>query len=191
MEENKRDSKLLTDKKVDEIIEAKGLINLDVFYSPRSVYFYTVAMGMAYGGLGGILLLICLVWSYKILIIPLLFYLILIYISNHYLNNSFALSANELFVINTSIFFEKFTVYRLEDIIQVNRKVHRVSWMHFLLLPSSYIEIVTNKGLQKHYCIWLEDDYFDENTILKTMECFEHSLKNLDIKTEFWYPYEN
>jgi hypothetical protein len=187
-ESDNYESKLIIDERVDKILKNKDLKNIDIYYSPRSVYLHTLGMIMPYGGVALIFILILIIWSFKILFFPFLIYCLLIFISNHYLNNSFGLSNDELLVINSSKLFPRFERYKLAEIICVKRRVHKIAWTHFLILPSSYIEVHLKGKIKRYYCIWLEDNYFVENNVWKTMDWFEESLKKLNIKTEFWYP---
>jgi hypothetical protein len=171
----------LQDLRVDKMLKARGLDTSDIYYSPIKswVLFMVIAMGLCYW----FIIPLALSKYYSLVLI----YLAPGYLFSGYLNHSFAITEDQLHVINPNFPFRQFKSYALRDIQRITLNKSKQKW-HYLLgiIGSNYISIQTADQSIKYFCVNLDVDAFDENWTEKTMDTFYSKLKEkgLDVVDE-------
>ncbi len=173
-----------TDKRVDKALRKLGYNDCEVFYSPLIVSLTYILMLLA--ATAGIFSPMLFSFGhYFVISAVLICYCCLYYLVSAYSNNSFALTAADLVIINPNFPFSKQTVIPLNTITDIRIGSHTPAWRKALLfLTGNYADIQTSKGLTRYYCIGLEADAYDENLIEKTIEDFEMALRKRGINIQ-------
>lgn len=170
----------IKDKRVDKMLSAHNLIDVDIFYSSISIWLLSVIIICSIAHW----LIFYLAYSkyYPVIII----YFALGYFISAYLNNSFALTQDSLIVINPNFPFKNIKIYPLTNISTIT--IDKTNWIwHFIfcVFGSNYIKIQTKEKSKKYFCVGLELDSFDENWTEKTLDTFYHKLEEKGVPTIF------
>ncbi len=170
----------LKDKRVDKILQSKGIATPEVYYSP--VKTLPVALMMM------VLFLFPAIFlfpfnKYGLLLLP---YLPFIYLVFAYHNTSFALHDEKLTMINPNFPFKRVETVDLSAIELITIDKRFIHWhLLFLLFGRNYVMIKTKQGVKKYHCACLELDAFDENWTEKTMDDFHLRLKEKGLPVVF------
>ena len=177
------------DKRVDKALRKLGFNSCEVYYSPIIVSITYLLMFLAVTV--GIMLPILFSFGHNLTIaVVLICYFLFFYLVAAYTNNSFALTSDELVIINPNLPFRKQTIIALDNIIDIHIGSHTPVWRKILLfLTGNYADIKTSEGITRYYCIGLEEDAYDENLTEKTIEDFIIALgkKGINVQTSIEY----
>ena len=164
----------IKDKRVDKILAKRGYLDCEVFYSPISIWLGYFLMFIL-TGVGSVFYFMYQLWiGYPII------YLLVAYLLMARLNNSFALAANELIIINPNFPFNKFKTYHTSEIKDVtidSSKVLQYFLFIFIIFGVNYVEVRSHFGKKRFYCLGLEEECYDEHQTEKTIEDLEASIK--------------
>lgn len=170
----------LKDKRVDKILQAKGIVTPEVFYSPVKTGPVALLM-LALFTFPAIFLLPFP--KYSLLILPHLPFVYLVYA---YHNTSFALHDEKLTMINPNFPFKRIETVEIAEIELITIDKRIIHWhLLFLLFGRNYVMIKTKQGVKKYHCACLELDAFDENWTEKTIDDFHLRLKEKDLPVVF------
>jgi hypothetical protein len=174
----------LTDRRIDKYLLQNNydLAECMLFYSPISgfLFYFGLAIGFT---MPFCIYLLVIVFKYLYFFGV---YCIAQYLALAYLNNSFVIIAEKLVVINPNFPFKTVKVYELKQIEQVKIASERtfITWLLLIFRPN-YVEIYTAKNVQRYYCLFLQEDAYDENITKKTIEDLDIALSRLEVVTEF------
>jgi hypothetical protein len=175
----------IKDKRVDRMLIKRHFDNPDIYYSP--VLIWVLCLFMLLPVTGWFVFQLAFLKYYPFL----LTYFAIGYLINSYLNNSFAITENQLHIINPNFPFRRFKSYSISDIKQITFDETKRKWHYaFVIFSSNYIDIQTDKGSEKYFCVGLGLDGFDENWTEKTIETFNYKLKEKGIVTVFNLDYD-
>jgi|GEM_PF-1080864 len=170
------------DKRVDRALDQLGYTGPDIFYSPLQGWIFWTSL---------LLILVAstifwlLLWLWPLL--PLM--LCLSYLFNAYRSNNFALSENQLIIINPNFPFRKVTLLDLKDIESVRvdcDTLSRVASFLILAFGNNYIEVKTAAGTQRFYCAYLQQwNAYSRNLTEKGIDDLDVALKKRGIATIF------
>ena len=165
-------------KGVEKLLNKKGYNNYELYFSPFSAWlYYLLLLSIAGFPLTSYLFIY---WDF------LLAYFLFGFIISADLNHSFAITKNELIVINPNFPYKHITRYAWEDIKKI--KIDRSKWYLLLWIIFSggnYIEIYGKNFKKRFFCVNLQIDCYDENITEKTMDDFVSALSGRNILIEF------
>jgi hypothetical protein len=105
------------------------------------------------------------------------------YLVSAYSNNTFAITADELVIVNPNYPFRKHSVIPLAAISYLHIGEYSPTWRKLLLfLSNNYIDLTMGSDTSRYYCIGLEADAYDENLTEKTIEDFQNELEKRNVK---------
>ena len=173
----------LKDRTVDRILNKKGITNSRTFYSPISVWF-------TFWGLLASTLLVSLLSAYKfifsniIIIGTLVFlYFFIGYLIISALNRSFVLTEDSFLIVNSHLheYVKEINIKEIKEI-----KIDSNKWIRWIalfgLLHSNYVEVKSQIGTERYYCLFLDVDCYDENWTKETLDTLHGALANKGIK---------
>ena len=170
----------LKDKRVDKMLASRQLENAEIFYSPISSWLLVLLL--IFSSAAWFLFYIA-TWNYWYLIIP---YFTISYLINAFLNNSFALYKDNLFIINPNFPFRRFQKIKRDDVNQITiDKIKRQWFLVFLAIGGNYLSVDTTNRKFKFHCAGLDQDSFDENWTEKTIEDLRFKLDQNKFPTTY------
>ena len=170
----------LRDKRVDKMLASRSFGDAEIFYSPISSWLLILVLILT--SAAGLLFYLA-TWDYWYLIIP---YSIISYLLNAFLNNSFALQDDKLFIINPNFPFRRFQIMKRDETKQITIDKVKGQWlMIFMATTGNFLSIKTTNKLYKFHCASLDQDAFDENWTEKTIEDFRFALDKNKFPTTY------
>ena len=177
----------LKSKRVDKQLQAAGYSDYEIFYSPLSVWAtYCMLLPYGFGGFLPIAYNFLRPWIFPVAAFLAGYILIARSVASQ-LNNTFAITNNELVIVNPYFPFKKITSMKLDSIlsVRISNQPFRLRKL-FLCFDSNFIEIATQNGeTTRFYCHGLEQDFYDENLTEKTIENLVYALEKRNIKVEY------
>ena len=178
----------LKDKEVDKMIAKRGYQHSEIFYSPISSWFVTFLLF----GVIIVPLIFCLI-SYllsggsPIILGIVVLYFLIGYTFIALLNRSFAVTKDELLIINSHFPLQKIKPHPFREIKSVRISSNKLVYLllPFLLGRPNYIEVKFKNDVKRYYCLFLDVDAFDENWTEKTLDDLKISLKDKGINVIF------
>jgi hypothetical protein len=170
----------LKDNRVDRMLAARGIESVDVYYSPIASWIYCLIM------LIGVTLPLFFQFDLLLFYPLFLIYPLSGYLVAGYLNNSFAITEKQIHIINPNFPFRQFKSYFLSEIELVTIDKTTMKWHHiFCVLGDNYVAIKSGSNADKYFCAGLELDAFDENWTEKTIDTFDHTLRQKKVPVRF------
>lgn len=154
----------IRDKRVDRKLMAENIICADVYYSPIGSWILVLFLfGIAIGAF----LIPIFQYFYHLAVL----YIIVSYLINARLSNSFVLQYDQVIVINPNVPFRQFNAIPKSSIRHIAIKEREFNWQGlFLAIGKNYLEVDTKEGVYKFPCAGLEQDSYDENWTEKTID---------------------
>lgn len=170
----------LRDKRVERILTSRGFKHADIYYSP--IAGWICCLFMLLGVTFPILLQLGLLTFYPVFIV----YLVAGYLVAGRFNNSFAITENQIHIINPNFPFRTFKSFSLNEIDLVTIDKTKWKWHYlFCVLGNNYVEIKTGTDTEKYFCAGLELDAFDENWTKNTIDTFDYTRRQKGVQVEF------
>ena len=158
------------DNRIDKVLQQKGYVleECNIFYSPITVYIYYFGLFLSLS-VGLIIENMNLLLDYWMLVIA---YFLASYLVNSFFNNSVVVHKDQIIIVNPNFPFSRFESYNFSQIQKLEiRKSYSWLWTcFFMIFSSNQIQIQLQKSTKKFYCIYLQEDYFDENLIELTLD---------------------
>ena len=181
----------LRDKRADRMLQSATNAHCEIFYSPIQgwVVFWGL-LGMAFLG-GGSVLFILLVQYIGDYILPIILSIPLYFFAGYLiagkLNNSFAIAAEGVWIINPNWPWRKgeFIVWKSIEKIKIGENKKYFLARFFGMSELNYLEIKTGDRLTTFYCAGLGIDCFDENFTEKTLDDLKMTLEKKELKIEW------
>jgi hypothetical protein len=175
----------LIDKRVQKILLRNGYVvaEEDIYYSPIKSWlvYFTMVLGMIFPFLIGLFLFN---WFYTVGAFCL--YLLLAYIFLGAFNYSIVVYNDELLFVNPNFSFFKIKKYAINEIkkieIGTSLKWLPISWIFFVFTRINYLDVTIKGKKKRFYCMFLKEDYFDENLTEKILDDLYYRLKEKEIK---------
>jgi hypothetical protein len=161
----------IRDKRVDKVLKKHGFSGHEIFYSPILIWLFA-SLYLILIFCSVLFLFIFHFWYFTLI------YLCVSYVVSAYFNNSFAITTEELVVVNPNFPFRRFEKFNLRLIEEI--KVGQNKMLQFLPLffikSSNYVQVQSNGKKKRFYCSNLDLDAYDENLTEKTLYDFRDCL---------------
>jgi hypothetical protein len=168
----------MKDRRIDRMLKSRGRDAADVaiYYSPINYFFLFLLL--IFLGLLPLSAGIIRFWQY--LWMPVLIFLLASYVNSAALSNSFALTTDELIVVNPNFPFRQFETFKLNHIRGVKIAQSKRLFSIVPFVPGvQYVEI----DGKKYYCAHLDRSNFDEKNL--TIDDLHAALKAKNIPVDF------
>lgn len=172
----------LKDKRVDRMLNARGLHGADIYYSPIQswlIMLLLVLTPVVFIGVG----LSWALWYGAAVVV----YLLLSYLANARLYNSIALKDDRLIIVNPNFSCRQVVLYDKQSITRIVIAEYKGrQWLGWLLVfKGNYLQIECEGGVYIYHCSGLELDAFDENWTEKTIDTLADKLTELGYPVSF------
>lgn len=179
----------LRDQFVDKLLLKKGYKEAEIFYSPIACWFVFLLFTITFS----IPLFIYVIYiilteiPFTESLIYVLIYFLLGYLLIAIFNKSFAVTKNELLIINAQFPFCKIRSYQFEEIKEVRiSSSPLLSKLGFIFaIKGNFLQIKTRFSKRRYYCFFLDVDCFDENWTEKTLDDLHHKLMEKKVLVKF------